>query len=252
MIRQHLGPMIDIHWGGSDLLFPHHENELAQAEAGFGTAPFVSHWLHLGVLRIDGEKMGHSSGNFVTLEELFQEYLPAVVRFYLVSTPYGSVVDFTDDSLDQAASAYDRLTGALRAMAGTATVDSAESAGVREAATAARLGFENAMDDDLNTAGALAAMFDLVRAINTGAATASEADVELAKGELVALARVLGFDLVPEAPENGNIGPLVDLLVELRTELRNEKLWALADRIRDRLAELGITLEDSPQGTTWR
>ncbi len=108
------------------------------------------------------------------------------------------------------------------------------------------------MDDDLNTAGALAAMFNLVRVINTEAATANEADVELAKGELVALAAVLGLDLVEETPENGQIGPLLDLLVELRTELRNENLWALADRIRDKLAAQGITLEDGPQGTTWR
>jgi len=252
MIRQHLGPRIDAHWGGSDLLFPHHENELAQAEAGFGTEPFVNHWLHLGVLRIDGEKMGHSVGNFVTLETLFKEFPPAVVRYYLVSTPYGSVVDFTGDSLAQATAAFDRLTGALRAAAESGTVAAESSARVREAATAARSGFEEAMDDDLNTAGALAALFDLVRVINTEAATANEADVELAKGELVALAAVLGLDLVEETPENGQIGPLLDLLVELRTELRNEKLWALADRIRDELAAQGITLEDGPQGTTWR
>ena len=252
MIRRHLGPGIDIHWGGADLLFPHHENELAQAEAGFDTTPFVSHWLHLGVLRINGEKMGHSIGNFVTLKDVLEEYSPAVVRFYLVSTPYGSIVDFTEDSLTQAASAHDRLTGALRSAPAGEAVNSAASARVREAATAARQGFEAAMDDDLNTAGALAAMFDLVRAINTDAASASEADVELARGELVSLAGILGLDLVAETSAGSEIGPLVDLLVEIRRELREEKMWALADRVRDQLALLGVTLEDGPHGTTWR
>ncbi len=252
MIRRHLGPRIDIHWGGSDLLFPHHENELAQAEAGFDTAPFVNHWLHLGVLRIDGEKMGHSAGNFVTLNDILEEYSPAVVRFYLVSTPYGSIVDFNTDSLAQAASGYDRLTGALRATPAAGAVDSASSARVREAATAARQGFEAAMDDDLNTAGAIAALFDLVRVINSNATSASEADIELACGELVSLAGILGLDLVPETRADGEIGPLVDLIVEIRRELREAKMWDLADRVRDQLTHLGITLEDGPQGTTWR
>jgi cysteinyl-tRNA synthetase len=252
MIRRHLGPRIDVHWGGSDLLFPHHENELAQAEAGFDTAPFVNHWLHLGVLRIDGEKMGHSAGNFVTLNDILEEYSPAVVRFYLVATPYGSIVDFNPDSLTQAASGYNRLTGALRATAAAEAVDSASSARVRHAATAARQGFEAAMDDDLNTAGAIAALFNLVRVINSDAASASEADVELARGELVSLAGILGLDLVPESRADGEIGPLVDLLVEIRRELRDAKMWELADRVRDQLTHLGITLEDGPQGTTWR
>jgi cysteinyl-tRNA synthetase len=123
---------------------------------------------------------------------------------------------------------------------------------VREAATAARQGFEAAMDDDLNTAGAIAALFDLVRVINSNAASASEADVELARGELVSLAGILGLDLVPESRADGEIGPLVDLLVEIRRELREAKMWALADRVRDQLTHLGITLEDGPQGTTWR
>lgn len=252
MIRHHLGPLIDVHWGGSDLLFPHHENELAQAEAGFDEAPFVSHWLHLGVLRIDGEKMGHSTGNFVTLEHVFEKFPPAIVRFYLVSTPYGSIVDFNEDSLPQAAAAYDRLTGALRPTPSSEAVDPASSALVREAATAARRGFESAMDDDLNTAGALAALFDLVRTINSNSRSASEADVELARGELVSLAGILGLDLAVESRADGEIGPLVDLLVEIRRELREAKLWELADRVRGQLARLGITLEDGPQGTTWR
>ena len=108
------------------------------------------------------------------------------------------------------------------------------------------------MDDDLNTAGALAALFDLVRTINSNSRSASEADVELARGELVSLAGILGLDLAVESRADGEIGPLVDLLVEIRRELREEKLWALADRVRDQLARLGITLEDGPQGTTWR
>ncbi|MDP6350049.1 MAG: cysteine--tRNA ligase, partial [Chloroflexota bacterium] len=189
MIRQHLGPRIDVHWGGSDLLFPHHENELAQAEAGFGTAPFVNHWLHLGVLRINGEKMGHSVGNFVTLETLFEEFPPAVVRFYLVSTPYGSVVDFTGDSLAQAAAAFDRMIGALRAVAGSGTLDTGSSARVREAASAARTGFDKAMDDDLNVSAAWAAAFDWVRDTNRKLAAEERAGPEAHGVAVVVLRR---------------------------------------------------------------
>ena len=254
MIKQHLGPRIDVHWGGSDLLFPHHENELAQAEAGFETEPFVEHWLHAGVLRINGEKMGHSSGNFLTLETLFKQFSPQIVRLYLLSTPYRSVVDFTEDSLSQSTTAYNRLLGALRASAaeGESGPDPESVNRVQNALLTARESFESALDDDLNTAGGVAALFELVKAINSESRTASKAVLDKAKEELISLCRILGLELVEKPQSDKTIGPLIDLLIEVRKELRNEKLWMLSDMIRDRLQSLNITIEDGPDGTTWR
>lgn len=254
MIKQHLGPRIDVHWGGSDLLFPHHENELAQAEAGFETEPFVKHWLHVGVLRVNGEKMGHSTGNFLTLETLLKQFSPQIVRLYLLSTPYRSVVDFTEDSLNQSTSAYNRLLGAFRASPaeGESDPDPDSVNRLQNAVLTTREGFESALDDDLNTAGGIAALFDLVKAINSEATTASKAAVDNAKEELISLSGILGLDLVEKPQSDKTIGPLIDLLLDVREELRNEKLWTLSDMIRDRLQSLNITIEDGPDRTTWR
>ena len=250
MIKQHL----DVHWGGSDLLFPHHENELAQAEAGFETEPFVKHWLHVGVLRVNGEKMGHSTGNFLTLETLLKQFSPQIVRLYLLSTPYRSVVDFTEDSLNQSTSAYNRLLGAFRASPaeGESDPDPDSVNRLQNAVLTTREGFESALDDDLNTAGGIAALFDLVKAINSEATTASKAAVDNAKEELISLSGILGLDLVEKPQSDKTIGPLIDLLLDVREELRNEKLWTLSDMIRDRLQSLNITIEDGPDRTTWR
>ena len=253
MIRRHLGPRIDVHWGGSDLIFPHHENELAQAEAGFGVAPFVRVWMHLAVLRVNGEKMGHSTGNFVTLEDLFESFHPQVVRLYLVSTKYRSPVDFSHDSMPQAAAGYERLWSALRAQPAEPSEDDENSSGeLQEASVKARSGFERAMDDDLNTAAALAALYDFGRDINRLGPRSSAESLANAKEDFQELAAVLGLEPVSTATSDGEVEPLIQLLVNVRSQLRKQRVWDVSDHIRDELAKLGVTLEDGPASTTWR
>ncbi|MDE2935855.1 MAG: cysteine--tRNA ligase [Chloroflexota bacterium] len=249
MIRAHLGPEIEIHAGGSDLIFPHHENECAQAEAGFGVERFVRCWFHVGILRIGGEKMGHSLGNFLTLESLLDAYEPAVLRYYLVSTHYRSLVDFGDDSLPQAEAALARLRGPLRiepAAAGSADAELAAAAGRANAE------FAEAMNDDLNTTRAVAAVFGLAREINRHAGSVSAAGLEKVVATYRELVGVLGVDLEPAAQQDGDAGALLDLLLELRTRLRAEKNYAAADQIRTALGDLGYVIEDSPAGSSWR
>ena len=253
MIRRHLGPRIDVHWGGSDLIFPHHENELAQAEAGFGVAPFVRIWMHLAVLRVNGEKMGHSTGNFVTLENLFESFHPQVVRLYLVSTKYRSPVDFSQDSMPQAAAGYERLWSALRAQpAGPGEHDENSSGELQEVSVKARSGFERAMDDDLNTAAALAALHDFGRDINRLGPRSNAGNLAKAKEDFQELAAVLGLEPVSTATSDGEVEPLIQLLVNVRSQLRKQRVWDVSDQIRDELAKLGVTLEDGPTSTTWR
>ena len=253
MIRRHLGPRIDVHWGGSDLIFPHHENELAQAEAGFGVAPFVGVWMHLAVLRVNGEKMGHSTGNFTTLESLYESFHPQVVRLYLVSTKYRSPVEFSEDSMRQAAAGHGRLWSALRAQsAGPSENDGNSSGELREADAKARASFERAMDDDLNTAAALAALYDFGRDINRLGPRSSAADLDTAKEDFKKLAGVLGLEPVSSSADHADVEPLIELLVDVRSQLRKQRVWGVSDRIRDELAKLGVTLEDGPTSTTWR
>ncbi len=249
MIRAHLGPEIEIHAGGSDLIFPHHENECAQAEAGFGVERFARCWFHVGILRIGGEKMGHSLGNFLTLESLLDAYEPAVLRYYLVSTHYRSLVDFGDDSLPQAEAALARLRGPLR----IEPADSGDSdAEMADAANQARTEFTAAMNDDLNTTQAVAAVFGLAREINRHAGSISAGGLAKVLAVYRELVGVLGVDLEPEAQEDGDAGPLLDLLLELRTRMRTEKNYAVADQIRTALGDLGYAIEDSPAGSSWR
>ncbi len=253
MIREHLGPQIDIHWGGSDLIFPHHENELAQAEAGFGVAPFVRVWMHLAVLLTKGEKMGHSSGNFVTLEEVFQHFRPQVVRLYLISTKYRSPVDYSDDSLQQAEVGWERFWNVMRATpAANGEVQPEARTDLKAAIENARSRLESALDDDLNTSAALASLFDLGREVNRLAGGASPEDLQAAKRGFSELAGILGLEQVAAIPVDGEIEPLIELLVDVRSKLREEKVWGLSDHIRAELARLGVTIEDGSSGTTWR
>ncbi len=254
MIYETLGARIDIHGGGADLIFPHHENEIAQSEAYTGEQPFAKYWLHTGLLTIDGQKMAHSLGNFITIEDILESYSGPVLRLYLLSVHYRSPLTYTPESLEQARAGMARLTGALRAQAGGA--GSADEQ-LTQAAQRAEAGFFDAMNSDFNSAGALGQLYELVRDINRLSADAQPAALESAQGTLVSLADVLGIDLqeVLEAELAGGDGDasgFIDLLVELRADLRKEKQFALADKVRDELAALGILLEDSPSGTEWR
>jgi cysteinyl-tRNA synthetase len=250
MILHYLGDQIDIHGGGNDLIFPHHENEIAQSEAYTGKVPFARYWLHNGMLQLRGEKMSKSLGNLVSISDFLAEHEADVLRLAILNGHYRKPLSYDEEIVTQAEQALKRLKGGLRPSAGTD--DGGEAANSLSALTIiTRDNFIAAMDDDFNTAGALGHLFTLVKAINTardmgvGGEPFSQAQATLRE-----LAGVLG--LVLEGKSGGETAdPFIQLLVELRTELRQAKQWALADAVRDRLQQHGIILEDSSQGTIW-
>jgi cysteinyl-tRNA synthetase len=249
MARETLGDQIDIHGGGRDLIFPHHENELAQSEAYTGHHPYVRYWAHAGLVTTGSEKMAHSLENFTTIADVLGVYEPMAVRLFLLQTHYRSSILYTRDALDNAVRALARLRGALEGYDGT------DEVGIPAWGQQARTEFERAMDDDFNTPGALAALFDLVREINRRRA-AGESATEVAEGQalLRTLAAVLGLQLdVEEGSADGeDAGPFIDLLLSVRQQLREAKQWALADDVRNRLRDLGVAVEDRPDGAVWR
>jgi cysteinyl-tRNA synthetase len=241
MSLRYLGEQIDIHGGGEDLIFPHHENEIAQTEAYTGKAPFVRYWVHNSWVKQGEEKMSKSLGNFVTIAEAVERWGADTLRMWVLTSHYRTPLTYTEESLEAARKGAERLRIAARTPDG-ATGDTLDAAPLKER-------FIEAMDDDLNTSKALAALFDLARDINR--ARDDGRAVAEAQQVLLELADVLGMTLTePEAAIGA--APFIDLLISLRSELRQAKQFELADRVRDGLTELGIALEDSAQGTTWR
>jgi cysteinyl-tRNA synthetase len=252
MATRYLGPQIDVHGGGTDLIFPHHENEIAQSEAFTGRRPFARYWLHNGMLQLRGEKMSKSLGNLVTVEEFLAAHEADVLRLMILSSHYSKPLGYDDAVVADAGRALRRLRGALRPPAGTPV--GGEAAGALQAQVAAASeGFHAAMDDDFNTPGALGHVFNLVRAINAAreAGVGGEAFAE-AQAAFRRLTRVLGLELREQRVIDVDAAPFIEALVEVRAALREERQWALADAVRDRLAALGVALEDGPQGTQWR
>jgi cysteinyl-tRNA synthetase len=253
MSLQHLGEQIDIHGGGNDLIFPHHENEIAQTESYTGK-PFVRYWMHNGMMQLSGEKMSKSLGNLVTVEDFLAENDADVLRIMILNSSYRSPLTYNDDVVDQSTKALERLRNGLRPAfpeAGGAPVDVKKA--LSEQIEATRKGFTESMDDDFNTAGALGYLFELVRAINHARDNSATAE-ELAESQalLLELTTVFGLSIDQEGDKQAEVSPFVDLLLDVRKQLREEKLWALSDQIRDQLKELGVVLEDSKEGTTWR
>ena len=253
MNLHHLGPQIDIHGGGNDLIFPHHENEIAQSESLNGVQ-FARYWIHNGMMQLSGEKMSKSLGNLVTIEDFLAKHEGEVLRMMILNSSYRNPLTFGDEIITQAEKALERLRAALRPAFGSNGTPAPEAEeALQKQVAVTRQGFLEAMDDDFNTAGALGYLFDLVRAINqardagVGAGLLSEA-----AGTLRELAGVLGLRLERTDKQGGKAAPFVDLMIEIRSELRRQKLWGLADQVRKRLAELGVILEDSKDGTTWR
>lgn len=246
-----LGEQIDIHGGGNDLIFPHHENEIAQSEAYTGK-PFVRYWMHNGMLQLGGEKMSKSLGNLITIDEFLTRHDPDTMRMLVLSSSYRAPLAFTDEALDSAEKAIERLKSGLRPAHPSGDGLSPEAASALLAqAEATRQAFVNAMDDDFNTAGALAAIFELVKAINIARDQgATEEQIRPAQATLRQLTDVLGLRLTEKAG-SGDAEKFIELLIEVRSEIRKQKLWPLSDLIRDRLKELGVTLEDSKDGTNW-
>ena len=252
MNLHYLGDQIDIHGGGNDLIFPHHENEIAQTENLTGK-PFARYWMHNGMLQFKGEKMSKSLGNVVSVEQFLGQHEPDVLRMLILNSGYRGPLTFTESVVEQAERALERLRSALRPASPALEAATEIAEGLAGQAEAARAEFESAMDDDFNTSAALSHLFELVRAINQARdAGAGEEALGTAQAALRELAGVLGLrlKLVREAKQEA--GPFIDLLLLVRSELRQAKQWALADVIRDRLVDLGVTLEDGKAGTTWR
>jgi cysteinyl-tRNA synthetase len=249
MNLHHLGEQIDIHGGGNDLVFPHHENEIAQTECLTGK-PFARYWVHNGMMQLAGEKMSKSLGNLITVEEFLNKYDADAFRMMILNSSYRSPLTFNDEVMGHAERALERLRSALRPALPDASGAPADLLYSQMEAT--KQGFLSAMDDDFNTAGALGNIFDLVRAINHARDTGvSDDDLGTAQALLIELTSVLGLRIERHS-EGGEAGPFVDLLVEVRNELRRQKLWEISDRIRNQLDELGVILEDAKEGSFWR
>ena len=246
MNARHLGNHFDIHGGGSDLMFPHHENEIAQSCCAHHTA-YVNTWMHTGMVMVDREKMSKSLGNFFTIRDVLKVYDAETVRYFLRSGHYRSQLNYSDENLNQGRAALERLYTALRG------VDVVPAAGGEE--FVAR--FRQAMDDDFNTPEAYSVLFELAREVNRLKGEGSAHAAGLA-GRLRELAGVLGLlTQDPEAFFQGSAGAddevaEIEALIKARNDARAAKDWPAADAARNRLNELGIVLEDGPQGTSWR
>ena len=256
MSRRYLGETIDIHCGGQDLIFPHHENEIAQSECCNGV-PFARYWMHNGFITVDGEKMAKSKGNFFTVRDVAQEYGYEPIRLLMLSCQYRSPINYSYDSLMQCKASLTRLHTCRDSLL-FAQKNAAEGASdiygeVAAECAAARTRFCEAMDDDLNTADAIGILFDLTRYINKNVLTAApyKADVEEALAAFNELTGVLGL-VYDEAPAAEDGDAEIDALIAERTEARKAKNWARADEIRNQLTEMGVILEDTPQGVKWR
>ena len=247
MSRKYLGKTIDIHAGGADLIFPHHENEIAQSECANG-CKFVNYWLHNGFVTINKEKMSKSLGNFLTIDDLLKNYDANTIRFFILTNHYRMPVEFSDEALQAAANGVKRMLNAKR----TQIVESLDVTKYEEYNA-----FVEAMDEDLNTSRALAVLFDLAGKANK--------DVEYAYTLLYKLASVLGFEfkkatlsdeelkaiLKEISDELGNVYNSMDEIIEQRKIARAEKNWDVADKIRIALDKVGIVLKDSKEGTVW-
>ncbi|HJX03830.1 MAG TPA: cysteine--tRNA ligase [Dehalococcoidia bacterium] len=244
MSLKYLGESMDIHGGGQDLVFPHHENEITQSESFTGRVPFVRHWMHNGLLQLRGNKMSKSLGNLITVKDMLQNYSPDAIRLFILNSHYRSPLLYSEESLAAAETGMERLRQAARANDN----DSKDQDILQSQAFRQR--FVESMDDDFNTAQAMAALFDLAREINK--ARENKLNIGEARNTLVELAAILGFTLKEPPRKPLQAEPFVELLISIRNDLRQVKQWQVADKIRGELTRQGIVLEDSQQGTTWK
>lgn len=262
MSRRYLGETIDIHAGGEDLIFPHHENEIAQSECANGK-PFVHYWMHNAFLNIDNHKMSKSLGNFKTVRDIDAQYDPQVLRYLMLSAHYRSPLNFSAQLMESAKASYERIVtcmenlnfriaNAKKAEVGKEALSEAEQAVLAEAEKC-RAEFEKAMDDDFNTADALAGIFDLVKVINTETnETSSLALLEALKKELLELCGVLGLIAERENGASEDEAAWVEEKIKERQDARKARDFARADAIRDELKARGIVLEDTREGVKWK
>lgn len=264
MNAKYLGEEIDIHAGGRDLVFPHHENEIAQSESRFGHT-FARYWLHNGTLNINGEKMSKSLGNFIMTRDLLERRRPAAVRFFLLSAQYRHPLNYTEDAMDQAEQSITRIERALRNIEHRREVllqqpqyaqpEDVVRAEVQSKVDSVRQMFTDVMDDDFNTADGIAAIFEAVRLANTYLAEDEVRASELVAWELLIreLLLVLGLavDVDIDSDTASSEDQEIESLVALRNEARKARNFARADEIRDELAQRGVVIEDTAQGTRW-
>lgn len=252
MSLRYLGERIDIHGGGNDLVFPHHENEIAQTESLTGK-PFAQYWLHNGMMQLGGSDMSKSTGNVYTIESFLEHYEADVLRFLILNSQYRTPLAFNEEVVQGAANGLDRLRGGLRVNLTDQPESEQAKSDLPASAEAARAGFEQAMDDDFNTPVALSHLFELVRSIHRfNSAGAGVRAVQEAQDVLVELAGVLGLSISEDGASGASAAPFIDLLLEIREELRAAKQFELADRIRDRLENMGVAVQDHKDGTSWR
>jgi cysteinyl-tRNA synthetase len=261
MSMRYAGDTLDIHAGGQDLVFPHHENEIAQSEAATGK-PFARYWLHNGFLDIEGEKMSKSLGNFLTVKDILAKYDPMAIRVFFLLKHYRSPIDFSEERIREAQAALDRLRNAYRAIMRIigrfgAAQELSDTSNLPElvAVNHAMDEIIEAMNDDFNTAKAMGHLFEIARMVNSidesdphsaAAAQAAKQVFDTIGGD------VFGINFEGGAASGGLADDLIALLVDLRAEARKDKNWAMADKIRKGLAELGVELEDRADRTTWK
>lgn len=258
MSHKYLGDTFDIHGGGQDLIFPHHENEIAQSKCGCG-GDYARYWMHNGYINVNGEKMSKSLGNFFLLRDVLEHYDGRVVRLFVLSSHYRKPIDFSDAELTQAKTSLERIENAL--MRGKEAVIDVKADGsscmeLKEQLAVAKEKFIAAMDEDFNTSMGLGAIFELVKELNKAVDTpinveGAEVVKETVEYIINVMEEALGVKLKLETVVGNMTSELIEFILELRREARNEKNWAMSDKIRDRLAEMGIKIKDGKDKTTW-
>ena len=254
MSKKYLGDEIDIHGGGEDLIFPHHENEIAQSEAASGKS-FAKYWMHNAFLNIDNKKMSKSLGNFFTVRDISEKYDLQVLRFFMLSAHYRSPLNFSADLMEAAKNGLDRIVTAAENLkhlvkaAGPGTMSEEEEKLIAEADSFIQK-FEEAMDDDFNTADAVSALFELVKFANTHAGAGRSAEfLQNLLDKVVKLSDILGLIVLKKEEI---LDEDIEALIRERQDARKSKNFARADEIRDQLADMGILLEDTREGVKWK
>jgi len=247
------GPQYDLHGGGSEHIFPHHTNEIAQAEAASGKKPFVKYWLHVGMLQIGGVEMHKSLKNFITIREILRRLDPEVLRLFYASTHYRKPIEFDEKYLDEPKSELEYLYNTLRNIRDSASKDGEEPSDLQKTLDQTKKGFAGAMNNDFNTPQALTHLYALARKINIAVSKQriSHKLAEEATETMKQLGNILGI-LEKELPERGEIPEQIEELVKQREDARSNKDWKRADAIREQIKKLGYVLEDTPEGPRLR
>lgn len=260
MSNKYLGPTFDIHGGGQDLIFPHHENEIAQSKCGTG-GEFARYWIHNGYINVKGEKMSKSLGNFFLLREVLEQFEGRVVRFFILSSHYRKPIDFSDNELVQSKAGLERIENAVSRGKEILTSKPVENGSdlteLKETLEISKDKFIRCMDEDFNTAGGIGAIFELVKELNKAGEIdkISKAGFEVLEDTIeyirVVMEEVFGVLLKVEVQVGDMTTELIEFLLELRREARDNKDWAFSDKVRDRLLEMGIKIKDGKEKTTW-